>query len=342
MLQKTIVQGRLDFGKQRAFDKALKMYRHRLENYYKTEILFKEEEELFDFENLSIVVPRHVAQTTDKYWKNTIDILSYLSQFAVAGKICAWMVEEGNILDYHLIEPDSDKMVVRHFQEGRKLVDKSGQEADAFEALDKAIKKYNKHSQAYERRGHLNYHLKNTEEALHDFSKSIHLDYTNADAHYGRAHVYLRQGSYEKAIDNFEATAKYALALQPIYWKARLHLAECYMKVGKYEKAEFNLKLFTERGFRKTNPNYAKRAHAYSKYGETLIHLDKFDEAAKAFDKAIHCAAEEEAETMLAERLRFRGWAKFQAGRKGYLADWKKAVKLGDDQAEAWLEEHTS
>jgi len=97
MLQKTIIQGRLDFGKQRAYDKALKMYRHRLENYYKSDILFKEEEELFNSEDLSLVVERNVAQTTHKYWKNTIDVLTYLAQFAVAGKICAWMLEEGNI-----------------------------------------------------------------------------------------------------------------------------------------------------------------------------------------------------------------------------------------------------
>lgn len=340
MLQKTIIQGRLDFGKQRAFDKALKMYRHRLENYYKTEILFKEEETLFNDEDLSLVIERNVTQTTDKYWKNTIDILSYLAQFAVAGKICAWMLEEGNILDYHLIEPDSDKMVVRHFQKGRQLVDESGQEEDALKALDKAIKKYNKHSQAYERRGHLNYHLKNTEEALHDFSKSIHLDYTNADAYYGRGHVYLRQKAYEKAIEDFESTAKFAIALQPIYWKARLHLAECYMQINDYEKAEFNLKLFTNRDFSKENPNYAERSRAFARYGETLIALEKYDEAAKALDRAIEEADSDSEDKRLAERLRTRGWAKYKAGRKGYLSDWKKAVKLGDKKAESWLLEY--
>jgi len=340
MLLKTIIQGRLDFGKQRAFDKALKMYRHRLENYYKTEILFKEEETLFNDEDLSLVIERHVAQTTDKYWKNTIDILSYLAQFAVAGKICAWMLDEGNILDYHLIEPDSDKMVVRHFQKGRKLLDADGKEEDALVALDKAIKKYNKHSQAYERRGQVNYQLKNTEEALHDFSKSIHLDYTNAEAYYGRGYVFLQQKAYEKAIEDFESTAKYAIALQAIYWKARLHLAEGYMKVEKYEKAEFNLRLFTERDFAKENPNYKKRPHAFARYGETLIALEKYDEAAKAFDKAMDEEGSKPDEKQMAERLRNRGWAKYKAGRKGFLSDWKKAAKMGDKKADAWLLEH--
>ncbi len=340
MLQKTIIQGRLDFGKQRAYDKALKMYRHRLENYYKSDILFKEEEELFNSEDLSLVVERNVAQTTHKYWKNTIDVLTYLAQFAVAGKICAWMLEEGNILDYHLIEPDSDKMVVRHFQKGRQLVDKSGKEEDALIALDKAIKKYNKHSQAYERRGHLNYHLKNTEEALHDFSKSINLDYTNADAYFGRAHVYLRQKAFEKAVEDFESTAKYAIALQPIYWKARLNLAECYMKLDQYEKAEFNLNLFTQRDFSRESSNYQKRSHAFEKLGETLIALDKYDEAAKAFEQSINEAHEDTPDKKIAECLRLRGWAKYKAGRKGYLADWKKAVKMGDKKAESWLLEY--
>ena len=340
MLQKTIIQGRLDFGKQRAFDKALKMYRHRLENYYKSEILFKEEEELFNFEDLGLVIERTVNQTTDKYWKNTIDILSYLSQFAVAGKICAWMLEEGKILDYHLIEPNSDKMVVRHFQKGRDLGDESGKEKDALKALDKAIKKYNKHSEAYERRGHINYQLKNTEEALHDFSKSINLDKTNAEAYYGRGHVFLRQGALDKAVEDFESTARYAVALQAIYWKARLHLAEVYFRLENYEKAEFNLKLFTNRGFSRENPNYQSLPFAYEKYGETLIALEKYDDATKALDKSISGAHEDTAESRLAERFRHRGWAKYQGGRKGYLSDWKKAVKLGDKEAKKWLTEY--
>jgi len=231
-------------------------------------------------------------------------------------------------------------MVVRHFQKGRQLVDKSGKEEDALIALDKAIKKYNKHSQAYERRGHLNYHLKNTEEALHDFSKSINLDYTNADAYFGRAHVYLRQKAFEKAVEDFESTAKYAIALQPIYWKARLNLAECYMKLDQYEKAEFNLNLFTQRDFSRESSNYQKRSHAFEKLGETLIALDKYDEAAKAFEQSINEAHEDTPDKKIAECLRLRGWAKYKAGRKGYLADWKKAVKMGDKKAESWLLEY--
>ncbi|NBC24777.1 MAG: hypothetical protein GVX78_04090, partial [Bacteroidetes bacterium] len=79
---------------------------------------------------------------------------------------------------------------------------------------------------------------------------------------------------------------------------------------------------------------------AFEKYGETLIALEKYDDATKAFDKSISGAHEDTAEGRLAERFRHRGWAKYQGGRKGYLSDWKKAVKLGDEEAKKWLTEY--
>lgn len=340
MLQKVIVQGKLQFGRQKSYDKALRMFHHRLDNYYKSDLLFKEEEELFHPDTLSLEVPRTVTHTTDKFWKNTVDILSYLAQFALSGKICAWMINEGNILDYHLIEPDSEKSVVRQYKKGKKLSQESGEEDAAMKALTKAIQKHNEHSQAYERRGQLNIILKNTTEALHDFSKAINIDNTNAEAYYGRGKVYKSQKSYEKAIEDFENAAKHSLALQDIYWMARRNLAECYMQVGNFKKAEFNLKLFTRRQFDKDDPNKKWNQWAFFKYGKTLMELEKFDEAAKAFDKALSIESEDKGAISRQERLTFRGIAKLKAGSKGYLSDWKEAADLGYKEAETLLKEH--
>ena len=337
MLQKVIVQGKLHFGTQKSYDKAVRMFHHRVDNYYKSDLLFKEEEEVFDPENLTFEVPRTVTHTTDKFWKNTVDILNYLAQFALSGKVCAWMIEDGNILDYHLIEPDSEKTVVRQYKKGKNLIQKSGKEDAAMKALNKAIQKFNQHSQAYERRGQLNRMLKNATEALHDFSKAINIDDTNAEAYYGRGKVYVSQNSYKKAIEDFENTTKHALALQPLYWMARRNLAKCYLQAGDYKKAEFNLKLFTRRSFDEDDPNQKWNQWAFFEYGKTLMQLEKYDEAAKAFSKALSIDETAEHAVPKTEILTFLGIAKLKSGSKGYLSDWKEAADLGYDKAETLL-----
>ena len=82
MTYKTIFKGRLEFGSQKSYDKVLKMYHHRVENYYKSDILLNEEE-IFDESSNSLNVPRFITQGSVKSWKNTVSLLEYLAQFAV-------------------------------------------------------------------------------------------------------------------------------------------------------------------------------------------------------------------------------------------------------------------
>lgn len=53
---KTIFTGRLDFGNARSYDKVVKLFEHRMENYYKTEILLLSEE-VFNEEKLCLDIP---------------------------------------------------------------------------------------------------------------------------------------------------------------------------------------------------------------------------------------------------------------------------------------------
>ena len=101
MTYKTIWTGRLEFGSARSFEKVLKMYQHRVESYYKFDILL-EEEEIFDEASASLTVPRFITQGTKKSWKNTISMLEYVAQFAVAGNMTAWMTENGKILHHEI------------------------------------------------------------------------------------------------------------------------------------------------------------------------------------------------------------------------------------------------
>ena len=103
MCYKSIFKGRLEFGNSRSYDKVLKMYQHRLENYYKSDVLL-EEEEIFNQETSSLIVPRTVIpQGSEKSWRNTMDILEYVAQFAVSGNLGGWMTEEGKILRHGVV-----------------------------------------------------------------------------------------------------------------------------------------------------------------------------------------------------------------------------------------------
>ena len=104
MTYKTIFKGRLQFGNPKSYDKVLKMYHHRVENYYKSDILLNEEE-IFDESTSSLNVPRFITQGSVKSWKNTVSLLEYLAQFAVAGNMGTWVTEEGKILHHNVVGP---------------------------------------------------------------------------------------------------------------------------------------------------------------------------------------------------------------------------------------------
>ena len=86
MFFKSIFQGNLQFGNIKSYEKVIKMYDHRVENYYKNDVLFKLEE-IFSEEDLTLKLPRTVVNITDKNWKNSVDLLQYVAQFAISGNI---------------------------------------------------------------------------------------------------------------------------------------------------------------------------------------------------------------------------------------------------------------
>ena len=218
---KTIIQGRLEFGSEKTYQKVITQFRQRSENYYKSDIIF-EEEDIFDEEKLTLEIPRFVGQFTEKKFKNTVALLDYCSQFAVMGSIRAWMSEGGKVMHYKLMEPDSDKAAVRFYNKGKKLVKEAGREEEAIAALTKAIKKYDKHAMAYERRGKVTFIMQNYHDAKRDYTKCINMDPSIPTAYYGRAKVHMINEDWDLAIADLEATIAKSIALQPVYWKARL------------------------------------------------------------------------------------------------------------------------
>jgi len=337
MYYKAIIQGRLEFGSDKSYQKVRKMYDYRTENYYKGVLVFTAED-VFNDEDLSLEIPRHVSQITEKNFKNTCSLLEYCAQFALAGSIRAWQIDEGRIMHYAIIEPDSDKVAVRSFLKGRKLVKQIGKEDEAIQALTKAIEKYNRHAQAYERRAKVNFLLKKYHDAKRDYTKCINIDPTIPTSYYGRAKVHLLEENYQLAIDDLTMATKYSIALQTVYWKAKRIKADCHMKLKQWEKAAFDLKFFSKRKFVPDDPNYQWKRWAHYQYGRVLIETEEYKEALIALNMALKIEGGS-GNIQNKEILRLRGIAKKKAGKTGYLKDIKQAAKLGDLQAKSLLKE---
>ncbi|MCB0525683.1 MAG: tetratricopeptide repeat protein [Saprospiraceae bacterium] len=250
---KLIFRGRLDFGSQRTYDLVLKHWHSRIENYFKTEVLFTAEE-LFTEEDFSLTVPQQTLMSTAKHWRNTTSLLKEVAQYALAGNVGAWWVQNGQVLDEYQIEPETEKAAVSEFLRGRELVKEGGME-QASVALSNAIEKFARHAAAYERRGYVNYKLKNYNDALHDFSKSISINPKSPEPYYGRGKVLMLKNEWESAIPDFDKTIKGALAVQPIYWLARLRKSECLFHAKRFSEAIPELKLYLQRKFYDNDPN---------------------------------------------------------------------------------------
>lgn len=336
---KIIFKGCLEFGSEKSYQKVFKMYERRIENYYKRDVLFTEEE-LFNEEEFCVSLPRTVVQNSMKKWKGTVNLFEYLSQFAIAGQMVGWLIDNGKILEHVIIEPHSDKLAVKAFRKGRELVQEEGKEKEAMDALNTAILKYERHAQAYERRGFINYQLKNYNDALYDFTKSINIYQNNPDPYFGRANIYILKGELDKAIQDLDECIKKSIPLQSIYWKARRIKGECLAKKADYKGAANEFRLFTLRKFTPDNSNYKWRKYVFTKYGQTLLELGNYKDAVIAFNEAVKLEQESAEKVLEADPLLYRGIALQKAGKKGFVKDWKQAAKLGSEKALELMEEY--
>jgi len=335
MYLKTIIQGRLEFGNQKSYDKVTKMFLQRVETYYKTDVLFKFEE-VFKEEDFSLEIPRYVNQITDKAFRITTSLLGYCAQFAVAGSIRAWLIKEGDIVGFETLEPDSDKGAVQSFVRGRNLVKVKGKEEEALKSLTLAIERYDRHAQAYERRAKVNFMMKNYHDALRDYNKCIGIDPSIPTAFYGKAKIHIIREEWDEAILNLEESIKKSIALQTLYWKSRRLKAECHIQKKEWTKAAFDLKLFTNRKYEKDNPNAIWLRWALYHYGLVLLELEEAPEALQAFDKALQLEDIKDG-IKEADLLTYRGIAKQKSGKNGYVKDIKDAASKGGKKAKNML-----
>ncbi len=336
---KSIFQGRLEFGAGKNIEKAFQLYQIRAEQYYRNEVMFKAEQ-IFNVEHGYIEIPRLVAQANEKSFSNTLNLLEYIAQFAAAGSMGAWLVDQGKVLRHKMIEPQSDKVAVQEYLRGRKLIGTKGKEMEAIHALNLAIEKYEKHSQAYERRGYVNFTLKNYKDALSDFNKSIQFDEHNALAYFGRAQVHLYNSDIPKALQDLGLTIQKSLALQMVHWQARYQKGELHYQLKQNKEAAFEFKLFCDRKFDPKDISYLKKRDANYFYGRILMEQEQFEEAAARFNAALAALDEnpKSAKFTKADILLQRGLAKKLAGKNGFMADVKEAATLGSKEAKKMLQ----
>jgi len=261
-----------------------KMYQHRIDNFYKSDVFLKED--AFDEQTSSINIPRLITMGLEKSWTNTVTLLDYLAQFAVSGSISAWLVQDGKILKYAVVEPKGDKAVVQNFIKGQKLSSQAGKEKEALKALTVVIDQYDSHAQAYERRGYVNYSLGKMADALYDFNKCISYDDSIPSAYYCRAKVHINTKNYDKAVEDLILTTQKAIALQPIFWKARFLKGQCHLWLQEYAEAAKEFKLFTARAFQKDDPNYSSRKEAYYLLAQAFVALKEIARAREALEAA--------------------------------------------------------
>lgn len=339
MLHKTIIQGKIEFGTEKSFSKARKMYVYRAENYHKSETLF-EAEEIFFEEGFLLSIPRFVKQTYDKAYRNTVSLLQYCTQFGISGEINAWLIHEGTILNFANMQPDSEKIAVQNYIKGADLVSQEGKEEDAIALLTKAIEKYDRHAQAYQKRAKVNVILKRHHDAMRDYTKSVNLDDSNPYSFYGRAKVHMFNEDYDKAVLDFNEALKKSVALQAVYWKARRLKAKCHIELKQYEEAAFDLKLFCNRKFPENNPNFPWIKSATFDYGVVLMELEDYERAIEMLDKAMELEGGY-GTVQRSDLLRNRAIARQKSGKNGHIKDLKEAADLGDREAATLLKAYS-
>ncbi|MBK8701118.1 MAG: tetratricopeptide repeat protein [Saprospiraceae bacterium] len=248
------------------------------------------------------------------------------------------MLDNGEILHFELIEPQSDKAAVQSFIKGRSLIRETGKQDEAIAELSKAIEKHDRHAQAYERRAKTCFLLKNYNDALSDYNKCLGIDPTIASAYYGRARVYAIQEKWQLAIEDFDNAIKKSVALESIHWKARRLKGGAHIELKEFGKALFELKLFVNRKFKKNDPNLDWRRWALYFYGICCYETENYADATLAFNEALDMPDLHDG-VDISELLRYRGLSKNKAGKSGGIKDLKESVKLGNKKSSAVLKE---
>lgn len=310
---KIIIAGQLEFGNERVFKQVFDQYVHRKENYYKDDILLKPEE-FFREEELSMTVPRTVVTGSERHWMNTLNLLKRVVDFSIAGSLNLWRLDAGRMVDHHLLEPKQERTTVQIFNKGREMITQKVEEEKAKELMTKVVKRFARHAQAYEQRGLINLRLNNLDDAHYDYTKSLKINPSMPEAHYGRGIVYARRKDWEAAAEDFTAVTKNSIPYQAIYWLAQVALGDAYLKLNRPDDALRVFNMFFKRKQRIASLDRYDRRVSYE-FGKLLTNAGRYDEAYKAFEASL--AANEDPKAPSVNKIHYHyGQAYEKAGKQ--------------------------
>lgn len=290
---KVIIAGQLTFQSERVLQQVLAQYVHRMENYYKNDILLKPED-IFKEEELALDIPRTVMTCSERLWLNTLNLLERVVTFSIAGSLNLWRLQAGRMIDHHLLEPKSERTTVQLFNRGRELIDQKDSEQEALKMMTRVVDRFERHAQAYERRGFVNYRLGNDKDALYDYSKSISINPLIPESHYGRGIVNLQLGKVEDAAADFEAVTKNSIPHQKIYWMAQVALGDTYLRLGRIEEARRVFAMFIKRKQRIAKLERYDRRIGYQ-LAKLYLDADRPTDAIAALEHAMAAPADRKA-----------------------------------------------
>lgn len=326
-----IIAGQLEFGSKRVFDQVVEQYNHRMEHYYKNDILVKGED-IFKEEEMTLDIPRKVVVGTERHWLNTLNLLERVVSFSMAGSLNLWRLSAGTILDHHVLEPKKERTTVQLFNKGRELVNQEKKEEEALAMMTRVVGRFARHAQAYERRGFVNYRLGNVRDAQYDYDKSLSINPSMPEAHYGRGLVHAKNENWEAAAADFDAVTKNSIPHQAIYWMAQVALGDSYLKLGRPADALRVYNMFSKRKQRIASlDRYNRRVN--NSFGVLLTQSGRYQDAVDAFDQALAADADPKAPTEAAIRYQY-GLALQAAGKVNLAVEqWTKAGADGHEEA---------
>jgi len=302
------------------------MYEGRLETYYKNELLFKEmdhfNELLFSFD-----VPRIVTTSTDKIWRNTVDAVNFLGQFALCGKMEAYQTDSGKILAQEVIVPNNEKQTVRDYWKARLLY-KTGHLDDSMKAIEYCLTGYDKHTQALELAAKIHIRQNRLDKAAEFLTQALKSNPRSYTAFFRRGQIFFGMNEYEKALADFDNALKHSLAVLDIHWRSRLEKARCLIELGSHESAGKEIGFFLHKQFDPTSDNHARKREALLLKGRSLMNTNQHKEAIDMFTKALDHESGEHIVSS-AECIYYRGLAKKGKGMDSFSKDLERATEMG-------------